>query len=90
MSRTPWLGILLSFLVSSAVATQSGWVLRTPATSPTIASSFNTPAMTFDAVRGKAVMTAVMVNVMEVWEWDGVNWIQQSPAASPQPGWGTV
>src|ERR1700732_706867 len=44
-------------------------------------------AMTFDSTRNRTVLfgggNSAFVNLSDTWEFDGVNWVQRTPATSP-------
>lgn len=64
------------------------WRQLSPATKP---SARFRPAMAYDAARGVVVMFGGRTSwtsttyVGDTWTWDGKNWKQQSPSASPSP-----
>jgi hypothetical protein len=67
----------------------TNWTQRLPAASPPIRNYF---AMTYDSARGVTVLFGGQGGppnydaLNDTWEWDGTNWSQQMPAASPPGG----
>ncbi len=66
----------------------TNWTRRTPAISPSVRYA---TAMAYDSVRGVTVLFGGISNptspapLNDTWEWNGSNWTQRTPAASP-PG----
>src|SRR5262249_6415135 len=62
------------------------WTQAMPATSPPPLSSLN---MVFDERRGRCVLCAgpraisSTGNLLQTWEWDGVNWLRMTSATTP-------
>ena len=66
------------------------WQQATPTVSP---SARNSHAMAFDVARGVQVMFGGYAGdtnppLGDTWEWNGTDWTQRAPAASPPPRWG--
>src|SRR5438045_437701 len=87
------LGLLGGALFSDATAAapSGSWTQVFPATSPPPRGA---GGMAFDAARGNVVLFGGAVRTSgqssnssygDTWTWDGTNWTQRSPAASPSP-----
>lgn len=67
----------------------TSWSLRSPVTSPPARQRH---AMAFDPARNRIVLSGGQSSLIDptavlgdTWEWDGTNWAQSSPTASPPP-----
>lgn len=67
----------------------SSWTRRTPAHAPEVRYSMH---LGYDSQRQRVVLfggvgtvNSVFTRFSDTWEWDGNDWIQQSPTASPPP-----
>jgi hypothetical protein len=63
------------------------WTQRQPLTRP---AARMLPSMTFDAARGVTILfggekSDATISEGDTWEWDGTNWTERFPAASPSP-----
>jgi hypothetical protein len=64
----------------------NAWSQKVPVTSPPARIGH---AMAYDLAGGRVVMfggitSPGMTTLADTWEWDGVNWLQRTPASSPQ------
>jgi len=81
-------GLLASALVVVPTGAQALiWPQLAPLTSP---SARNSHAMAYDAARQRVVLfggntSLTGVYVGDTWQWNGVNWLQSTPSASPVP-----
>jgi hypothetical protein len=93
MSRILLLSTLIGCLASSAstcLAQQANWFQAQPSTSPSARAWHKTA---FDLIRQRTVLFGGSSNgsatglLGDTWEWDGNNWTQMKPTASPPARW---
>jgi hypothetical protein len=67
----------------------SNWAQAFPLNSPNTPKGFVWHSVAFDAARGQVILFGGQKlgygDSNETWTWDGTNWTQQSPDASPPP-----